>query len=735
MRFLEKRSRLTDPYVTAGNRVYVIGTQDGDFPDTGGHIPGEMAGLWDHPIKLADGFFVGLSEGETIVWPVADTFRTYPFYTEHGVNHESYTLVRQQFVPDDEECIVVTIAYTNRTDTEQNLTLIFGIRSDLHPGWLGVEEDGLDLADQHDGFLVFRDSVQPWTLMVGTDATNYVIQIGATLPRETAGQGASAAMNIPITCRPRETVYTRFVLAGSVHGLSSCQETMERMLNGTEDAFARKAKRFEQIEQSCLITVPNPSVQEALPWIKYNTDWLDRKTEMGRGLGAGLPEYPWWFGCDNGYAVQGILCLGWFDMAKDTLRLLASVSETTNGNGRIIHEVSTTGVVFNPGNTQETPQFCMSVWDVFMWTGDIEFLREMYPVVKKAIAWTLSQVPDDKDFPIGYGLIEVENLNDRLIDTAVYTYKALDACAQMAEIFGDSLTGRLLQDRAARLRNDILQAYWLEEAGLFADMRSRPSVMNEKLSLWAERAGSEGLDAARRYYLSLIDESGNDEERPYLLKHWVINTPLETGLAPSDLAIRALQNMRFDFCGPHGVYLSGLEQQRMMTISSGVQAVAECTYGRPDEAIMWIEKVTDSLSLRMPGAITEMSPDYGCFVQAWTVHSVYSPIVRHMFGVTPMAYDHACLLDPDMPSAWAAAELKGLRIGDNRLDVHYERNEGQDVLRIFSAQDYTLLFARPAVEEEKGAKSDTSFVVQAGTELVVRLAPKREPYDNGGALQ
>ena len=45
------------PYVTAGDRAYLIGTQDGNFPDLGGHVPGEMGGLWLHPIKLIDGFW------------------------------------------------------------------------------------------------------------------------------------------------------------------------------------------------------------------------------------------------------------------------------------------------------------------------------------------------------------------------------------------------------------------------------------------------------------------------------------------------------------------------------------------------------------------------------------------------------------------------------------------------------------------------------------------------------
>src|SRR6185295_15738219 len=50
------------PYATAGDRAYLVGTQDGGFPDMGWHSPGEMAGLWLHPIKLVDGFWATLED-------------------------------------------------------------------------------------------------------------------------------------------------------------------------------------------------------------------------------------------------------------------------------------------------------------------------------------------------------------------------------------------------------------------------------------------------------------------------------------------------------------------------------------------------------------------------------------------------------------------------------------------------------------------------------------------------
>jgi len=47
-----KKEYLSSPFVTAGNRVYMVGAQDGTFPDLGWHVAGEMGGVWDHPINF-----------------------------------------------------------------------------------------------------------------------------------------------------------------------------------------------------------------------------------------------------------------------------------------------------------------------------------------------------------------------------------------------------------------------------------------------------------------------------------------------------------------------------------------------------------------------------------------------------------------------------------------------------------------------------------------------------------
>ena len=39
----------------------------------------------------------------------------------------------------------------------------------------------------------------------------------------------------------------------------------------------------------------------------------------GRFLGAGAIEYPWLFGCDNSYSLQGLVATGDQKLAKETI--------------------------------------------------------------------------------------------------------------------------------------------------------------------------------------------------------------------------------------------------------------------------------------------------------------------------------------------------------------------------------------------------------------------------------
>src|SRR4029453_9583854 len=97
------------------------------------------------------------------------------------------------------------------------------------------------------------------------------------------------------------------------------------------------------------------------------------------------------------YTLQALVASGDAELAKATLRLLRRQSLKANGNGRIVHEVTTNGAVSNPGNSQETAQFILTVGKVVQWKGDLGFAREMYPAMTRGLHWLLTDMDRNRD--------------------------------------------------------------------------------------------------------------------------------------------------------------------------------------------------------------------------------------------------------------------------------------------------------------------------------------------------
>ncbi|REE91434.1 hypothetical protein A8990_105140 [Paenibacillus taihuensis] len=749
-----------DLYITPGNRTYMIGSQNGGFPDFGHHVKLEMGGLWLHPIKLLDGFWLriansGSEDANDRKWLTeSDSFHNYPFHNEHRYTLPSLKLEveRSQFCPDDTEGFVISYTLRDTSGEPRSLSASFLARTDLSPVWFsegkGIE-DSFDEGriDQDGGLFLAKDGGQPWHVVVGADRACSSGAVGRELfgPHWTAGKGISGELTYDDIIVPAggETVI-RFFIAGSYTSEEAALLTYKKLASSCQELWASKRERYEAIAAQTVISIPDPHLQKVFGWVKFHNDWFVRDVpEVGRGMGAGHPEYPWWFGCDNSYTLLGLLPLGGLDMAQETLELIRRTSEETNGNGRIIHELSTSGLVANPGNTQETAHFIKCVWDVFGWTGDIQFLRSMYSGVKKGLSWLLGEMDPDGDLlPEGYGIIEIEGLNVELIDSAVYTWSALRAGTQMAVLLGEHEQADEYASLAERLGDTINKELWLEKEGLYADAMASVGKVMSRIDIYIERArsmGAEGAVASMQAMKEEMQQLDPASEKPWLFKNWVINTPMETGLAPRDKAIRALDRMGTDeFTGPWGTYLSGLYQDQMMTISTGVQAVAEAQYDRMDESLRYIRLIASTFNKRLPGSISEMSPDYGCFVQAWTVYGIAWPMLTGMFGIQPEAHRRKLKLRPRLPKEWNEISVKNVSLGlgelHNVLDWSISHSESVQTysfelkqtgwsveLDLLVTADETVMLDGVSVEPVTTAEGGSAIRIEAAGKHVITV--------------
>ncbi|GAB3784722.1 hypothetical protein GCM10028818_44940 [Spirosoma horti] len=761
-----KKEYLSSPFVTAGNRLYMVGHQDGTFPDLGWHITGEMGGLWDHPIKLMDGFTASVTiNQQPVCLTKADTFINYPFANKHLYQRvaDGLDIERFQFVPDNKESMVVEYTFVNKQSKPLTFQFTWTAHTDLRPTWLGERTNMVDAPDQ----ATWQEKTQTW---VAKDQKNdWFVVFGANVPARqhhqnkgcefvSAGKGCAASLVYTITVPANGKTQLPITIAGSYKSAEAANRTFVDVQKNAYAYLVSKKSRYATIDQLASVRVPDKKLEQAFRWVKYNTDWLIREVpEIGRGLSAGLPDYPWWFGADGCYTLSGLITTGNRQLVYDSVDLLNKISEKENGNGRIIHEVSTNGAVYNPGNLNEVPQFASMIAEVYRWTGDKNFLRKYFPTVKKGMSWLLAENDKDKNLlPDGFGMMEIHGMNSEMIDVAVYTQVAFANAAYMASELGDKTLAMEYQRNASTLKTKINTDFWVPESGSYADFIGTKAEALALVDGAIVRADTlhkpwavEELKATQQKLRLLPD----DTKKGFVLHHnWVVNTPMETGVADPDKAAISLRTAS-KFTNPFGVFVTGIDRDEsagtdegsfntnkkvftytgaVMTLPTGVAAIGENNYGHPDEALGYLKRMTKTFSYAFPGSIYEVSPDYGMVTQAWNMYSYAVPIVKQFFGIRPEASHNVVVVRPQMPSAWAKARVDQVAMGDNMLSMDYAKAGGQLTLSITQKQpSWTVRLIFPKGQyrnwQINGKKvpvqsdADTDFVEVTGSSIRVRL--------------
>ena len=694
---------LNTPYVTSGNRVYVVGNQDGSFPEIGWHKEKEMGGIWNHPIKLLDGFDVDLIwDNEVISLNNAKTFVNYPFANKHlfVLQDKNIEVERWQFVPDNQEGVVVQFILKNNGTKSQKFKLDFTGNSDLRPTWLGEKTqminypDTANYDDQNNAWIV-KDSLNPWYAIFGIKGKKSSHSLSKS---DYLGNGVAASLTFDISIEPNESRVLNFVIAGSYTTQEKALATYNQISDNIYTDFEKKKERYEKLAAQSKLTIPDKRIQETFEWLKYNSDWLIRTVpEIGTGIAAGIPDYPWWFGVDSEYALKGYMTIGQTEPVYQTIHLLDSLSTVTNGNGRIVHETSTNGVVFNNGNINETPQFASLIWEVYQWNGDINFLKKYYSNIKKGLAWLLAENDANQNlFPDGFGMMEIHGMNSEMIDVAAYTQRAFADASKMATVLGELNEAKSYIEIADQLKVKINTEFWSEENKSFADfIGSDEQAMRliDDAIVRADSLNKPWAIAELEKTAAFIKANPSKNSRPFVLHHnWVVNTPMEMNIADREKGIEALKTAE-KFVNPFGVFVTGIDRDEsagsddgsfkgskifsytgaVMTLPTGVQAIAENNYGRPNESLNYLKKMSRTFSYALPGSMYEVSPDYGMITQAWNVYSFGIPIVQQFFGIQPEASKNKIRIKLQMPDDWETASLENVKIADNAISLFYSK--------------------------------------------------------------
>lgn len=714
-----KAEYLDSPFVTAGDRVYIVGHQNGSFPELGWHIKGEMGGVWNHPIKLLDGFSAEIVLNEKrIKLNNASEFVNYPFAGKHTfqLENEEIEITRWQFVPDGEEGLSVQYMIQNNSSKEIKPEFIFTVSTDLRPTWLGERtgmvdhEDVVEYLPKERAWLA-KDERNPWFTVVGANRDS---EEQDEFKTDYKGKGISASQRYQLNIPAGQQEVINFSIAGSFESREAVLETYNQIKENLIMQVADKKERYQSLANKSKLTIPNKNIQQAFEWLKYNSDWLVQTVPgIGTGITAGIPDYPWWFGVDSEYALQGYMMVGQTDAVYSTIKLLDSMSKVVNGNGKIIHEMSTNGAVFNDGNINETPQFASLIWEIFKWNGDLEFLKKYFPTIKKGLEWLQTQDTNANLFPEGFGMMEIHGLDSEMIDVAAYTQKAFKDASKMAEILEERELATEYADMATKLKKKINEEFWSEDFNSYGDFIGTDHQAIRLIDDAVIRADTlEKPWAVKELKETKAKILANPSagSRPFVVHHnWVVNTPMEMMIAEPEKAIKAL-NTAEKYRNPFGVFVTGIDRDEVekteeasfkggevftytgavMTLPTAVQIIAENNYGRPEKALDYLDRMTRSFSFAFPGSMYEVSPDYGMMSQAWNIYGYAVPIVSQFFGIQPEAVNKKILIQPQMPDSWNDASLENIELGENEVSVYYSKTDEALNIEIIQVENWEL---------------------------------------------
>lgn len=425
------------------------------------------------------------------------------------------------------------------------------------------------------------------------------------------------------------------------------------------------------------VDTPDSAFNDDFRWAELSIDQLRVRHGDETGLVAGFyssgdsarPGFGWFFGRDSLYTIYAIDNYGDFTLTRTELEFLIA---RQRADGKMPHEYSQTADTLDWASfpyeyaaADSTPLFLMAMEDYVNASGDTAFLEKSWPAVAKA--WDFERTHDTDgdgiyDNSQGTGWVEswIPKMPHQEIYLALLDEQASGAMARLSRRMQKSDIASQAGEREKNIAAKIPQEY-TQQRGMYAFSYN----------------GAEGVDNTATIYPSVAwwDGRASLPQSDEMFVRWASDE------FSTDWGTRDVGNHEtiYDPISYH--------QGSVWPLFTGWTSVAEYRTGRTLSGYAHLMQTANLTTAQDLGAVTELlSGDF--FVpfgrstthQLWSSAMVVIPAVRGMFGVSLDAATHSITVDPRLPAQWDRATLHNVRVGDQTIDLRYERNaEGWEI--------------------------------------------------------
>jgi glycogen debranching enzyme len=456
------------------------------------------------------------------------------------------------------------------------------------------------------------------------------------------------------------------------------------------DAAARRRATVERLDgEATRIRTSHDRFDHWLARSRHDVHLLLTETPEGFVPDAGIPWYVAPFGRDGVISALQVLPFE-PDIARGVLRYFARHQGTVDDPftdqepGKILHELrrgemaGTREIPFIPyyGSVDATPLYVMLAAEHLRWTHDVDFAREIWPAVERALGWMEQAGAAQGAGYLAYtrrspvGLVNqgwkdshdaVMHADGTLAESPIalaevqgYQYAALRGAAFVATCLGRDERAAPLTARARRLMERFESDFWLPDEAFYAlalDGAGQPCRVvssNPGHLLWTGIVSDSRAQIVTRRLMEDDMWSGwgirtlSSRERLY--------NPMSYhngSVWPHDTALAAAGMRAYGLTSPFLTLMTGL-----------FETVLQFENLRMPELFCGFTRVPGHGPTRYPVA---------CSPQAWAAGVVFH-LLAAMLGLRPEAADNQLTLArPTLPPWLTWIEVRGVRIAKSRL--------------------------------------------------------------------
>lgn len=598
------------------------------------------------------GYWYGRTHAEAADWYSGWNMAKKRILADYTINIDGKPLDRSEA-----ECTV----YPDRLVRKwENAVETFRMLDSLPIIHIGIETDGAETSISLDHSLIQESHTDgDFTYFTPAEAPQMHIMLGSD-----GKKGFVLTYGTEEECR---ALHAEFLANG------------EALIKQRKDRINSLVTEFNPIKSNI------PELDKALDWITITMDELITE-QQGNGIYAGLPWFNEYWGRDMFISMPGAcLVTGQFEVAKQILKDFVKLQDTdpeSETYGRIPNRANLEGILYN--TTDGTPRLVIQAFELAKYSGDTEFLEEIYPAIKMSINASIANYMDKKGYlthadadtwmDVKRNGIPGSPRGNRANDIQALWYEQLTAGSRIAALMDDISSAEEWSGLAQMLAGNFEHDYCDKENFMIYD------------HLNADGTPDLQFRPNQLYCFDLI----NDED----FKKKVTRRSWEELVYPWGVASLAQWDQQFHPQHENWHYYHKDDAYHNGTIwlwNNGMAMQRMIEYGQVDAAWELFKNMNrQALHEGAVGSLSENADAHpregqnwvnrsGTFLQAWSNAEHLRVWYQHFLGIRPDLLNGIIVVEPRIPSEITSLETS-VKIGKGTL--HYRYKDGKVTVKL-----------------------------------------------------